>query len=286
MKRMFHMFIKIRAYFVPSQTMRVVLLLLLIIGPLSAAQTIISAGAAPLAADTYVGTDAYKNLYFIDQMVFYKQGPDGHYEFKDFSLGSISKIDLINPLKIMVFYQQTNTVLFLDNRLNEIERINFNNLPEFINVSAVGNAGNNRLWLFNTDTQQLELYDYRVQRKTLVSQPLEGALIDLASNFNFCYLLFDDRLVSFNIYGSFLSEIEYTNGQQLAQLDENVWLVDGTELYFIAEPGLHSLQQPSTVKKIPLPEITIKQLHLTQDFLYIYDGKSLHLFSVKQPKKE
>lgn len=264
--------------------MRYLLLFLICAFQIVQAQKVTFVESLSLAVDTYIGTDAYKNQYYIEEMAFYKKGPDGYYVFKDFSLGAISKIDLINPLKILLFYEETNTALFLDNRLNEIERINFNILSEFTNVIAAGNAGNNRLWLFNADTQQLELYDYRSQRKVFVSQPLNGELQSLTSNFNFCYLGFEEQLVSFNVYGSFLSEIEIDGVNNITQLDENVWLVTANELFFVAEPGLHSLTKPSTVKKIALPEITIKQLHLTQDFLYIYDGKLLHTFSVEQPK--
>lgn len=278
-------FIEFGLYFVPSPSMRYLIFFILSAFQLIQAQTAVLIESTPLAADRYVGTDSYKNIYFIEEMAFYKNGPDGTYVFKDFSLGPISKIDLINPLKILLFYQETNTAVFLDNRLNEIERINFNTLTEFTNVLAAGNAGNNRLWLFNADTQQLELYDYRAQRKTFASQPFAGELQQLTSNFNFCYLLFDDALISFNIYGSFLSELMIADVNQTTQMNENVWLTNNAnELFFIAEPGLHSLQKASKIKKVALPEITIKQLHPTQDFLYIYDGISLHTFSVKQPK--
>ncbi len=237
-----------------------------------------------LEADTYIGTDAYKNNYFIEEMAFYKKGPDGDYVFKDFSLGAIEKIDIINPLKIMLFYQQTNTVVFVDNRLNEVERISFNNLQEFVNISSTGNAGNNRIWLFNTNTQQLELYDYRIQRKLQASLPIAGKLVALASNFNYCYLLFENKLVTYNVYGSFLSEVGIENGEFIAQNDEDVWVVKNNEVFRFAEPGLNSPSKPSEAKKIPLPEISVKQLHLTQDFLYIYDGKILHQFTNNQPK--
>ena len=169
--------------------MRYLLLFLICAFQIVQAQKATFVEKLPFDVDTYVGTDAYKNQYYIEEMAFYKKGPDGNYVFKDFSLGAISKIDLINPLKILLFYQETNTALFLDNRLNEIERINFNTLTEFTNVLASGNAGDNRLWIFNADTQQLELYDYRAQRKLFVSQPLNGELLNLTSNFNFCYLV-------------------------------------------------------------------------------------------------
>jgi len=237
-----------------------------------------------LIAQTYIGTDAYNNNYFIDEMAFYKKGPDGNFVFKDFSLGAIEKIDIINPLKIMLFYQQTNTVVFVDNKLNEVERISFNNLQEFVNLSAAGNAGNNRIWLFNVDTQQLELFDYRLERKLQSSLPMEGNLVAMASNFNYCYLLFEDTLITYNVYGSFLSEIPITNARFITQNDEDVWIVKNNEVFRYTEPGLHETKKPSTEKKVPLPEITVKQLHLTQDFLYIYDGKTLHQFTNNQPK--
>ncbi|WP_432412735.1 hypothetical protein [Rasiella sp. SM2506] len=237
-----------------------------------------------LNADTYIGTDIYKNNYYIDEMAFYKKGPDGDFVFKDFSLGAIEKVDIINPLKIMLFYQQTNTVVFLDNRLNEVERISFNEIQEFVNISAAGNAGNNRVWLFNVDTQQLELFDYRLERKLQSSLPMEGNLVAMASNFNYCYLLFDDTLITYNVYGSFLSEVAIDQGDFIAQNDEDVWVVKNNEVFNYAEPGLNSPTKPSEAKKILLPEITIKQLHLTQDFLYIYDGKILHQFTNNQPK--
>lgn len=238
-----------------------------------------------LTTDYYIGTDAYTNNYFVHEMAFYKQGPDGDFVFKDFSLGPLTKVDIINPLKIMLFYEQTNTVIFVDNRLNEIERINFNTLAGFVNISNAGNAGNNRLWLFNTDSQQLELYDYRQQRALQTSLPMAGKPIDMASNFNYCYLLFEDALVTYNVYGSFMSEIPIENASQVAQHDENVWVVKENELLMYPEPGLDSAKKPSDVKKVPLPEITIKQLHLTQDFLYIYNGVTLHQFTNNQPKK-
>ena len=106
----------------------------------------------------------------------------------------------------------------------------------------------------------------------------------MASNFNYCYLLFEDTLLTYNVYGSFLSEIEVKNGTSITENDEDVWLVKENIIFRLAEPGLHSPEKPSELKKINIPEITVKQLHLTQDLLYIYDGKTLHIFTHNPPK--
>ena len=37
----------------------------------------------------------------------------------------IKKVDLINPLKVTLFYEEFNTVVLLDNQMNEIQKIDF-----------------------------------------------------------------------------------------------------------------------------------------------------------------
>lgn len=239
----------------------------------------------PLSANTFVGVDSYDNMYFITNMELHKTGVDGDFMFNDLQLGPPTSVDIINPLNIVLFYENTNTVVLLDNRLNEIERINFNNLPDFFNINNATNAGNNRLWVFNVDTQQLELFNYRTLKNSLVSQPFPGNLISQTSNFNYCYLLTDNKLRVFNIYGSLLSEIEAKGFKKVIQQDEKVLGLKNNTLYYLAEISEGSAKKYPEAVKISTPEITIKDLHLTQEFLYIYDGKNIHTLKLKQPKK-
>ncbi len=241
------------------------------------AQELKPVSSRPLEATTFIGVDAYKNTYYINESVLHKQGPEGDFAFKDFQLGNISSVDIINPLKLVLFHEDTNTVVFLDNRLNEIERINFNNLPEFINISTATNAGNNRLWVFNVDTQQLELYNYRSNSKTTISQPFAGKLMSQASNFNYCFILTENMLLSFNIYGSLLSETEAKGFSMIAQQGDVLVALKESSLFRSTENSFEAV-------KLPISENNIKDLFITQEFLYIYDGKSLLTFSITQPK--
>ncbi|QNJ97916.1 hypothetical protein [Constantimarinum furrinae] len=265
--------------------MRQILILFIMVSQGVAAQQFQKVAETPFVADTFVGIDSYKNLYFVKDAAINKTGEDGTFTFNDFQLGRITSVDIINPLKLVVFYEDTNTVVFLDNRLSEIERISFNNLPEFINISAATNAGNNKLWIFNIDTQQLELFNYRTNRKTTVSQPFSGKLLSVASNFNYCYALTDRKLRIFNIYGSLISEMDSNHFEKVVQQNEKLIALKENTLFFVTDPsekGAESSQRPI---KIPLSENSIKDLQLTQDFLYIYDGKTIHTFSLTQPKQ-
>lgn len=238
----------------------------------------------PLIADSFEGIDTYNNVYYIQDMVLYKTGVQGRYEFRDYQLGPISSVDIINPLNIVVFYEQVNTVILLDNRLNEIERINFNSLPEFINISAAKNAGNNRLWIFNVDSQQLELYNYRNGSRTAISQPIPGNFKGLVSDFNYSYVLTSNGLQSYNVYGSFLNEIALDGCRNISLFNDRIFAVTESENLLIKK-GFSEAEVQMEGVNLPLPENSIKDLQLTQDFLYIYDGNNIRGFSLTNPKK-
>ena len=265
--------------------MKSILLLFLFITFHLHAQEFVLVKSEQLKASTFVGIDSYKNKYFVKDMVLYKQGPDGKFSFNDFQLGNISSVDIINPLKIVVFYEDMNTVLLLDNKLNLIEQIRFNNLPEFINISTATNAGNSKLWVFNIDSQQLELYNYNTNSKAVVSQPFSGKLISQSSNFNYCFVLTENKIRTFNSYGSLLSEIAVEGFDKIIQHNKIILGLSKNELFLIAENELDTEILSVKPIKVLIPENTIKDLYLTEDFLYIYDGNTLHTFSYKSSKK-
>ncbi|MRT16741.1 hypothetical protein F3C99_07210 [Vitellibacter sp. q18] len=260
--------------------------LLLLVCHIGLAQTLTPERTTPLLADRFVGNDTYKNTYFIKDRMLQKQGPDGNFRFTDLQLGRITSVDIINPLKVVAFFQDTNTVVMLDNKLNEIERINFNNLPQFLNVSTATNAGNNSLWLFNVDTQQLELYNYGSKMQTVVSQPFPGKLLSQASNFNYCFTLTEMKLRAFNIYGSLLNEEPSEAYEKIVQQNENLIALKKNQLFYLPDFARKNPEMDHQPVLLDLPELNIQDLQLTNDFLYLYDGENLHTFKLTLPTKE
>jgi len=230
-----------------------------------------------LDANQFVGYDSYNDLFYVKDQVLYKKTTSDLYNFKDFQLGEIYSVDIVNPMNIAVYYQDFNTVVLLDNRLNEIERVEFNNISEFTNTSQVTVAANNSLWIFNIDLQQLELYNYRSKLKTVVSLPINGEVLSQVSNFNYCFILTEEKIRAYNIYGSLLAEINNEGFQKIIQFNENLIAIKDNELYYIDKETRES-------KKIKSPEISIKDLQLTQDYLYIYDENQVHTFKLTFPK--
>lgn len=264
--------------------MKYYFLLLLLCFQFGIAQSLTLESKVPFVADKFIGLDNYKNTYFIKDRVINKQGKEGNFKFNDLQLGRITSVDIINPLKVVAFFQDTNTVVLLDNKLSEIERINFNNLPQFLNVSTASNAGSNSLWLFNVDTQQLELYNYGSKLQTVVSQPFGGKLISQASNFNYCFTLTENKLRAFNIYGSILNEASSEAYEKIIQQNENLIALKENHLYYLPDFAKRNNESLQDITKLELPVKEIKDLQLTNDFLYIYDGENLHTFKLTIPK--
>jgi len=251
-------------------------LLFLLISVISLGQEVTLVNKTALDVDTFVGFDSYNHRYYINNNTLFKEGELGSFNYQDFQLGPITSVDIINPLNVVVFYEQLATVIFLDNRLNELERINFNDLPSFLNVGSVTNAGNNRLWLFNLDTQQLELYHYRTQIETVVSQPFDGQILSQSSNFMDCTLLFENNIKKINIYGSLLYEIPSEGFTKLVSNSQLAVGLKENECYWINKTGMEKIA-------LDLPEKAIKQLQLTKDFLYIYNGETLFTYALTKP---
>ena len=249
-------------------------------------QTLVHKSTTSYVMDHFVGLDNFQNIYFTKDRVLYKNGKDGNFKYNALQLGRLTSVDIINPLKIVLFFQDTNTVVLLDNKLNEIERINFNSLAQFLNVGMATNAGNNSLWIFNMDTQQLEIYNYRSKMQLVVSQPFPGKLISQASNFNYCFTLTEKNLRAFNIYGSLLNEVQNKGFEKIVQQNENLVALKGDSLYYIPDFAKRNNEIFQDEVQLELPEMPIKDLQLSNDILYIYDGNNLHAFTLTYPKKE
>ena len=72
-----------------------------------------------------VAVDPNGNVYVIDGPTLHKLARNGNelfpYQYSNFQLGDISSVDVDNPLKIMLFYQDEGIILFLDEKIEGIE---------------------------------------------------------------------------------------------------------------------------------------------------------------------
>lgn len=134
-------------------------------------------------ADQYFGFDVLENYYYGKNNVLIKKNLNQTWEYQNNSLGKISSVDCKNPLRILVFYEEFNTLVFLDNQLNEIQKIAFNLLENPLFVSQVGMALQNQIWTFDASLQQLFLYNYVNNTRVEQCQPIKNKWLYSQSTF-------------------------------------------------------------------------------------------------------
>ncbi len=183
-------------------------------------------------ADVFVGSNGMGTLYYMKNNVFYLKNAKESWQYKNVSLGKPTKIDIQNPLKIMLFYENFNTVVILDNQLNETQKINFSEKEVPIVASAAGNASQNRLWIYNSLTQQIALFDFLKNTFQSITPSIQGNLKYYQSDFT-TFQWIDNELNWYlcDVFG------KITSLGQISAFDQ-VQIVDNEQFVFAKEGTL------------------------------------------------
>jgi len=232
----------------------------------------------PFNLERFVGVDKFNSFYGIKSNTFYKLEGAKKYQFADLQLGTLTSADILNPLKITLFYKDMNTVVILDNRLNEISRINFTTIINFRNVGFATTGKDRSIWIFNIDLQQLELFDYNTNKILYYSQPITAEILQQKSNFNFCWLLQPKKIEFYNSYGSFMNSFEIPEDFQFSE--SNNLLVGKNK-----EGWLMLNKQDKILKPLSVSEIAVKDFYLSNENLYIYADNFIYRYQLNLSKE-
>lgn len=230
-----------------------------------------------LDADTFVSTNNFGTTFYVLDNVLFKhsnqtKGIDIGYS--NFQLGNITTVNTFNPLKINVFYKDFNTVIVLDNRLAEIFKIDFNALSDYKNVSHVATGSDNTLWIFNENTQQLELFDYKTNTKRAQTLPIKSNVLDIKSNYNNCWVLTEKQLYVYDYFGNLLIKMKNQDYTSIEIDNENIIFKKDNALFYLKKDS-------ETIVPISLPNLLINQFYVTNETLYIYNKETLHKYQLK-----
>jgi len=257
--------------------MKVILLLFCILSfPLYAQEAISTTliQKDSLDADQFISKNNFESLYYIKDNTLIKSQDGNTINYSNFQLGNITTAHTFNPLKINLFYADLNTVIILDNRLAEVSKIDFNALQDYKNVSHVTTGFDNTVWLFNQDFQYLELYDYKSQTTRYKTIPVTSKVLDITSNYNYCWLLTENNLYCYNYFGSVVYKIKNDGYLNIKASNENLIIQNQNGLIFYNH-------KTKVLTPIKLPNMLISQFFVTNQILYIYNRKLLFQYQLK-----
>jgi len=226
----------------------------------------------------YLGFDGLGNNYFIKNNVFIKQNDTQKWEYKNVPLGKITSVDYINPLKIVVFYEDFNTIIILDNQLNEIQKLNLFDIDNTIFASKIGMASLNQFWIYNALTQQILLFNYLNNTFKNIGNPIQESIKYTQSDFNnFYWIDENNNWFSIDIFGKV---------NLLANIPpwENIQIIDTDSLLFSSNNVLYCLNNKSKViYEIEIVEKSFQKFYFKDQILAIFTNQQIKNLKLKLP---
>ncbi len=229
-------------------------------------------------ADKFIGTDGFKNYYYSKNNVFYKKNAEEILQYQELSLGAITKVDIQNPLKIIIFYEQFNTVVVLDKQLSEVQRIEFSKLNQSIVASAVGIAGQNKLWVLNSSKQQLGLYDLVSAQYKEVGTNIREAFNYYQTNYNyFQWITKNNQWNACDLYGKIFTIAKADSFVDCQIIDENKLLYLKGNILFLRDYADDKLYEIKIVEK------SFRKFYYKDQILSIFTNQGITNYKLTLP---
>ncbi|MFK8055305.1 MAG: hypothetical protein AB8F78_04210 [Saprospiraceae bacterium] len=134
------------------------------------------------------------------------------YAYQNPRLGRLTSVDFTNPIRPLLFYQDAQTVIWLNRNLSEWRSINLLDLG-FSAIDAVAYAPNEGLWLYASDLQKLLQVDLNgkvVYQSTELNQVFNQAIRveQLVANAQQVAMRTEsNRLLLFGPFGAYRTEL-------------------------------------------------------------------------------
>lgn len=229
-------------------------------------------------ADYCAGFDGFKNYYFVRNNILIKYFEGQTKEYQNLSLGKLTKVDVTNPLKILLFYENFNTIQLLDNQLNEIQKVDFNQITNPILTKCAGLSGQNKIWTLDTNSQQVGLYDLNSNTYKTLGNPLTNPVVLYYTDFNnFYWIDSKNNWYKTTIYGntSFLGKAENMNSLQVIS-DNNILYSDEMQLF-----SKNRISQ--NIIAIEITEKSFKNFYYKDQILAIFTEKGITNYKILIP---
>ena len=231
-----------------------------------------------IQADHFIGYDQFGYYYTLKNNVLIKTKGAESFEYKNISLGKITKVDIINPLKIVMFYENFNSVVLLDNQLNEIQRINFseNDIP--IVVNALGMASQNQLWVYDSLNQQIGLFNYLKKEYQSISTSFPESVKYYQSNLTTFYWIDQkSNWYSCNRFGKIGLKKLITDFDQIEIINESQYLICKNSILSI------EVIDKNEKYEIEILEKSFKNFSYKDQILSIFTSEGITNYKIKIP---
>ena len=234
---------------------------------------------------SYFNTDNLDNIYLVNNgnqlKKLYPNG-DSAGVFNDVrKYGKLFSIDVTNPLKLLLYYQNFSTIVVLDRFLNIRNVINLRKQNIF-NVKAIGTSYDNNIWVFDEGDGKIKKIDDNGQvlsetvdlRMIFDTIPSPSQLID---HDGFVHLYDPGKgFYIFDIYGALKNKIPLLQWKNVEVIDKKLYGFTDSSLYQY-QPGSLQLKE----YKLPAAFTNALQIKASNGSIYLLHKNGLMQYFVK-----
>lgn len=227
-----------------------------------------------LNADHFIGVDELDNIYYLEDNVLNKKTSREIFTYSNVNLGKLNSVNINNPFKVILLYKDYNSIIVLDNKLNELtQTITFPNN----NISSVSYASENNLWIYSKDNNKLQLFDYQNKIIHLITQPLgfyhDGFMADnLSSNNENVWLFNKNGVLQFNQYTSFINFYDIENIEKIFPFKKGVIYIQNDHLSFFENETINPIALDSSIGE--------KEVFFNKGSFYIFNNNTLYHYKI------
>ena len=226
--------------------------------------------------------DILGQIYWAEGSTLYRYNPatDEKIEYSNAFLGDIHSWDASNPLKILVFHKDYNTLVFIDKNLSQIR----SPIPlDQLGINQAGACCTSRdggFWVINQTTRQLQQYDASLQLRQ--ESPMLAELntrsdtkpLIREQNGNLYAALPNCCALIFDRFGNLVRRNPLKNVNNIQILNQNI--------YYFYEGDLFKLNQDlHHTESIPLPRVDEEWINAkmgTRNMLYLLKDQELYIY--------
>jgi hypothetical protein len=234
---------------------------------------------------SYFSVDNIGNIYLVNnsfQLKKLNSNGDSAGVFNDVRrYGKLSSIDATNPLKLLLYYKDFETIVVLDRFLNIRNSINLRK-QEIFNVKAVTSSYDNNIWVFDEGDGRLKKID---DNGTVLTQTVDLRMVldtipspDYMTDQDGYVYMYDSAkgFYIFDIYGALKNRLPFTHWQNAE--------VIAKDLYGFSGAILHRYQAGSLNLKeflLPAPFTNALQVKAGNGKVYLLKKEGLEVYSIK-----
>ena len=233
------------------------------------------------ASSSFLTTDDLGNSYLINGSILQKYDAGGTLlkNFSSKNLGTISFIDANDPLKILVFYESFQQIIFLDNMLVPYsDPISLNALG-YNRASIACSSHNNGFWIYDQQNSELIRFDQNLQKSQQTGNIPQLYGSEINPNFiteqNGKVFLNDSAkgILVFDLYGTYNKTI-FLKGLNRLQTnnDELIYFKDNK----LKSYNLKTLEEHT----LSLPAIDVLDARTEKEKLYLLKQRSIDIYSI------